>query len=324
MIAPLVSVILPVYNAELYVKETIQSILNQTFSDFELIILNDGSTDKSEEIISEFEDTRIRYFKNKINLKLIDTLNLGLDLARGKYIARMDADDIALPNRFAKQIHFLESNPEYGIVGSFAKTIGSTNLNLRYVEEDEDIRYALITHNPFIHSSVMLRNSILLINNLKYNKEQLHVEDYALWIHLLQYTKGKIMSDILIYYRTHIEQISVVNAKDQIINTQKLQKNYLKKIGFCSDEINLVHSLLNKVELSSLALILGFQKIERLSVKLPFIEKRLQFLNLLILSASNQLFNKKKITFKEFFLLVRIKSTFTLKQKIAFLLKVFK
>ena len=110
MSIPLVSVILPVYNAELYIRESIQSILDQSFFEYELIILNDASTDNSENIILEFQDERIVYIKNDRNLKLIETLNKGLKIAKGKYIARIDADDICFSDRFQKQISFLNNN----------------------------------------------------------------------------------------------------------------------------------------------------------------------------------------------------------------------
>ena len=114
-----VTVLMPVYNAEQYLREAIGSILHQTFTDFEFIIINDGSTDRSEEIIKSYTDTRIRYYKNESNLKLIATLNKGFDLAGGKYIARMDADDISLPNRLQLQFELMEKNPEVGLCGTW-------------------------------------------------------------------------------------------------------------------------------------------------------------------------------------------------------------
>ena len=117
-IPPLISVILPAYNAERFLEEAIDSILAQTYKNFELIVLNDGSTDRTEEIILSYNDPRIRYIKNESNLKLIKTLNKGIALARGKYIARMDADDISLPTRFEKEIEFMEIHPDIGVCSS--------------------------------------------------------------------------------------------------------------------------------------------------------------------------------------------------------------
>ena len=116
---PEITVLMPVYNGEKYLRPAIESILNQTFSDFEFLIINDGSTDNSESIILSYKDERIRYVKNENNLKLIKTLNKGIDLARGKYIARMDADDISLPTRLEREIEYMESHPECGLVSVF-------------------------------------------------------------------------------------------------------------------------------------------------------------------------------------------------------------
>ena len=222
----LISVILPVYNSELYITETIESILAQSYSYFELIIINDGSTDNTENCILKFKDDRIKYIKNDSNLKLIKTLNLGLSIAKGKYIARIDADDIALPHRFEKQIEFLENNSSYGIVGSFAQTFGSENKILKFIENDQDIRFALLSYNPFIHSSVLIRKTILTENNLHFDSNQLHVEDYDLWIKILMYSKGKILPEILIKYRIHENQISVVHNEIQKLNSFLIQQSY--------------------------------------------------------------------------------------------------
>ena len=128
---PDISVLMPVFNSERYLKTAIESILNQTFQDFELIIVDDGSTDASENIIRSFESEKIFSYKNAGNIGLIATLNRGIDLCRGKYIARMDADDVSLPTRLEKQFNFLKKNPEYALVGSNAERIDDKNKHLR-------------------------------------------------------------------------------------------------------------------------------------------------------------------------------------------------
>ena len=227
---PLISVILPVYNAEEYISDAIQSVLNQSYNSFEVIVINDGSTDRTEDVVKSLNDNRIRYHKNEKNLKLISTLNLGLQLAKGKYIARLDADDLALPNRFETQIHFLESHPDYGIVGTYAEEFGTSQSILEYVTEDEDIRYAFLTHNPFIHSSVMIRKSIITEFHLYFDPKWLHVEDYGLWISLLAHAKGKIIPEVLVKYRVHESQISFKFREIQQTNGRLLQKQYLKSL----------------------------------------------------------------------------------------------
>ena len=323
MNSPLISVVLPVYNAELYITDTINSILNQTYTNFELIIINDGSNDNSEACILQFQDQRIKYFKNEKNLKLIQTLNLGLGLAKGKYIARIDADDIALPQRFEKQIDFLEKNSEYGIVGSFAETFGSENKKLTFVQEDVDIRYAFLTHNPFVHSSVMIRNQILTENKLSFDLTQLHVEDYALWIEILNFSKGKILPEILIKYRIHENQISVVHNNTQVINTQKIQKKYLLSLLPEVKEVDLVFDIFHnqKTTIPSVILFLKFIK----SIELENTNALNQKLTkTLIKNAKNKIISAEKITFKELLNLFKYRNEFTLKQKLVFLTKLYR
>ena len=182
---PLISILLPVYNAENYVQETIASILAQTYTHFELIVINDGSTDCSQEIIDSFNDKRIITLKNEHNIRLIATLNLGLQKAKGKYIARIDADDIMLPNRISKQVMFLEENLDYGMVGSYVQTFGDVKGSICYPLDDASIRYTSMFYNPFIHSTVMLRASVIATHLLDYDSTMLHVEDYALWIQIM-------------------------------------------------------------------------------------------------------------------------------------------
>ena len=317
---PLISIVLPVYNAEQYVKDTIKSILIQSYQNFELIIINDGSTDNSEEYIVQFKDTRIKYIKNEKNLKLIQTLNLGLSVAKGKYIARIDADDIALPNRFEKQIDFLENNLEYGIVGSFAETFGSKKEKLTFVQEDLEIRFALLTHNPFVHSSVMIRNQILIKNKLSFDLNQLHVEDYDLWIKILKYSKGKILPNILIKYRIHESQISVVHNNIQEINTKKIQKDYLTSLLPEFKEVDLLFDIFHNQKRTISDVILFLSNIKSISLEnINTLNKKLT--KTLIKKAKNKIIDAKKITRKELLILFKYRNEFTIKQKIVLLTK---
>ena len=319
MNTPLVSVILPVYNAEEFIAYSIRSILNQTFSDFELILINDGSSDQSEQIILSFQDERIRYYKNNSNLKLIETLNRGLAFAKGKYIARIDADDVCYLDRFEKQVVFLENNLEYGIVGSFAETFGNKQEVLKYVEEDEDIRYALITHNPYIHSTVMIRTSVLKDYHLKYKADQLHVEDYDLWIRMMKYSKGKILPVVLLKYRIHGNQISNLNSDIQNKNTINIQLKYINNLGFDLEESFFLHSILFFKQLPFDLLIKNLNYINLLVEKLPFKSHKFQFLNLMKKRIKDQILNQvenedidfirllilfPKLSFKQFLILI--------------------
>lgn len=215
----LVSVVLPAYNAELYLKEAIDSVLAQTFTDFELIVLNDGSVDKTEEIILSYSDSRIVYVKNEQNLGLIGTLNKGMSLARGEYIARMDADDICLPERFKKQVDFLKKNSEIDLVGTNAIKINNKGEKIGIIsmpETDHDIKMMLFIQSSFIHPSVMGRADVF--RNFEYEKEFYRVEDYVLWIKMSQNSKFYNINEPLLKYR-HLD-----NSESKLLN-----KNYSKK-----------------------------------------------------------------------------------------------
>ncbi len=205
---PLISVILPVFNAESYISESVSSILSQTFNDFELIIINDGSTDNSESIILSFNDERIKYYRNDKNRGLIYTLNRGLKLSKGKYIARMDADDICNPNRFEEQISFLQNHIDIGVVGSEAIIFQGEYKDcpknkcgyFHKPKTDKEIKAKLFVDNPIIHPTVLIRKEILEKTN-GYNSNFYQVEDLALWIELSKNTKFYNIPNPLINYR---------------------------------------------------------------------------------------------------------------------------
>jgi glycosyltransferase involved in cell wall biosynthesis len=180
-----------VYNAELYLKEAIESILNQTYKEFEFIIINDGSTDNSLAIIKDYSnhDSRIILI-NRENKGLIYSLNEGISKAKGKYIARMDADDISLPNRFEEQIKFLENNLDIGVVGSDAIVFHKDDKSIWTTYSDSNRTKAeLLFSSPLIHPSVMMRKSIIDKYKLFYKKEYIHAEDLELWIRFANVSK---------------------------------------------------------------------------------------------------------------------------------------
>ena len=231
---PLVSILLPVYNGAKYISDTINSVLEQSYENFEFIIINDGSTDNTEQIINTYSDSRIIYIKNQENLKLIKTLNKGIKLAKGKYIARIDADDIMHKNRLLKQVDFLEKNENYIIVGSAVKLINLNNLNednyIEYYQDNDDIIFSMIFYCPIIHPSTLIRKSTLILNELEFDHNFIHAEDYELWTRMVKFGKIANLSENLTFYRLHNEQISQKNLELQKIQMQKIQDNYLKKM----------------------------------------------------------------------------------------------
>ena len=234
---PNISVLLPAFNAEKYIKSAIQSILNQSYSNFELIILNDGSSDRTGNVIKSFKDARIIYIKNEQNIGLVNTLNKGLKLAKGKYIARMDADDISYADRFSKQYSFLEKNPSYVICSSSRKDFNDsmTKVHISYMPvSDSAIRISSIFSPPFTHPSAMFRKDVILKNNLFYDDNFKYSEDYDLWIRMLKYGKGYNFNEALLAYRnTPGSQTSnsIKNHKQRKIIISSIQSKALKSLG---------------------------------------------------------------------------------------------
>ncbi len=227
---PPISVLMSVYNGDKYLKKAIESILKQTFSNFEFIIVNDGSADNSIEIIKSFNDPRIKIINNKKNLGLIKSLNIGLKQAKGKYIARLDADDIALKNRLEKQFNYLEKNKDITLIGGGAEIINSEGKYIREklpITNFDQIRFwTLFFGNPFLHSSIFFKKKdIDSING--YSHTYKHVEDYDLYLRLIK-NGYKIINlpEIFIKYRIHNQSIG------QIKDSKKEQDTNVKKIIF--------------------------------------------------------------------------------------------
>jgi len=201
MSIPKISVVMPVYNAEKYLRESIDSILNQTFKDFEFIIINDGSTDSSLEIIKYYNDSRI-HIVDQDNTGLAKALNNGIALSTTEFIARMDADDIAMPERLGKQYHFLSNNPKYIIVGSNAENI-DVDGNYVYTTSqkitDNNLR-GMLPCTPFIHPSVMFRKDIYYKAG-KYPEYMLKAQDTVLFNRMAKFGKIANLPESLMKYR---------------------------------------------------------------------------------------------------------------------------
>lgn len=239
---PPISLIMPVYNAKSdELRLAIESILNQTFQDFEFIIINDGSTNNSEEIILSYNDKRIKYLKNETNIKLISTLNKGLDIAKGKYIARLDCDDYSDITRFEKQFNFLEQNPSVGVLGTyFKRTHEDRTVLVPSLVQDVNI-YIRYCQNCIIHSSVMFRKSIIEKYGLRYDKNCLHAEDHKLWSDMSRYCDIAVYSEVLTYYKHSADGLSETNRfwqrkmvtvilLDNMINDYPCDKDYMYSI----------------------------------------------------------------------------------------------
>lgn len=234
--APRVSVLLPAYNVENYIEEAISSILQQTYTDFEFIIINDASTDKTEEKILSIKDSRIKYFKNETNLGLAETLNKGIKLSSCEYIARMDGDDICLPHRLEKQINVLDKKPHIGICGASYKFFGLKNSKVILPANHSKIKVGLLFGCNVTLTT--FRRSLFTDNNLHYSTDYFPAEDYKMWADCSKITRIYNIPEILFLYRMHAAQISTEKREWQKKQTDRIRLEMLNHLyeGFSLDE----------------------------------------------------------------------------------------
>lgn len=248
---PIVTVLMPVYNGERYLDEAIKSILTQTFTDFEFLIIDDNSTDRTHDIIKSYSDSRIRLTKNDQKIGLVESLNKGILLANGEYVARMDADDISTQNRLEKQVKFLDNHPEVGICGSWIKTYGEgINRVIRYPITDGGIRCKLFFFNPFAHPSVIMRKNVLLELFEIYCNDQCYGEDYEMWTRL-RTTKFANIPHVLLFYRIHTHAVSLIHNQKQQQNTDKIRISLLEElVAVTTEDERQMHLLFIKGDIS--------------------------------------------------------------------------
>ncbi len=234
--SPKVSVLMPAYNAEKYIGEAIESILNQTFKDFEFIIIDDCSTDNTWGIIQKYaeKDNRIVILRNEKNSKIPKTLNRGLSISRGKYIARVDADDWSYPYRLDKQINFMESHPEVGVSGGNMEVCDETMNKIglrRYNLDDGKIRKKIFRYSPFSHPLIIFRADVA--QNLRgYNEDLSDAEDYDLYFRIGRYYKFSNLDDILLKYRVTKNSFSHSRVKKQELVTLYVRLKAIKEYGY--------------------------------------------------------------------------------------------
>ena len=242
---PLVSILMPCFNVEKYVEESLGSILDQTYRNMEIIAINDSSTDNTGDILRRMaeKDSRIKVIENETNLKLIKTLNKGIELCSGKYIARMDADDIALPTRIEKEVEFLEQHKDHDIVSTQFYAFPSENPDKKSLHHNplrhEELCAYLLFKSGICHPAVMIRKRVFTELGLNFGTEYLHVEDYALWSQALYMTKLANLDEPLLLYRVHAQQVSSLNDILQIANKKKVFKIHCKHLGLPQDEESL-------------------------------------------------------------------------------------
>ncbi len=236
---PKVTVLMAVYNCEQYLREAVESILGQTFQDFDFLIINDGSTDSTREVILSYDDPRIRLVDNEQNLGLTRSLNRGLELAQGEFIARQDGDDISEPERLSKQVTFLEAHPEVALLGTWYKKIDAQGnlIGLRDLPCDStQILWGILFFCPLIHSSIMLRKSPVLNQVGFYNESFSYAQDYELWSRISQHFPVGNLNEYLVRYRVNPSSMTAtygVKVSDEplCISTANIQ-HLLNLIGW--------------------------------------------------------------------------------------------
>lgn len=282
---PRVSVLMPAYDAEKYIADAIKSILNQTFTDFELIIVNDGSTDKTKQIIEEFDDKRIKYFENDGNKGLSFTRNRLIEISKGEFIAWLDSDDVANPQRLKEQVSFLDNNPKHAFVASWARLIdGDNHPTGNYLKSyipNKYLRELLLFVNYIVQSSMLIRKSHL--PKLLYDLNYPPTEDYELWVRILKEYQGEILPKVLVDYRIHNSNSSQVQSKKAEETVKLNQANQIKDIGINPTEAEI-----------SLHYQIGFGEIESIN-QLTEIEK--WFLKIQSHNLTSKRFDKEALDF---------------------------
>jgi len=224
----LVSVVMAAYNAEAFITEAIESVLSQHHSNVELIVIDDGSTDRTNEIISSYIDSRVRLVTHSENMRLAFSLNEGVKLARGQYVARLDADDVCHPARLVKQVRYLERHPEVTVLGGDAVVIGRARGRLRYPRRHEEIKASLLFQNAMNHPTVMFRKDAV---PEWYDARVVAGQDYELWARLVWLVKFANLPTPAIGYRFHEGQTSKKLGAHQVATARSARRAMASKLA---------------------------------------------------------------------------------------------
>lgn len=226
---PMVSVLMPVYKTAPYLREAMDSVLSQTFTDFELIVLNDCSPDNAEEILDTYDDVRIVRNKGVKNVGLSNVLNVGIEMARGKYIARMDSDDISLPNRLQIQVDYLEAHTDVDLASVGMRLFGAKEGTWIREINPEKVKIEALFHSPVLHASSVWRKDSFEKQGLRFRQETVPAEDYDLWTRaMLKGLKLVNLPEVLYEYRIHEAQATVQTDKTAA-KSREVQMAYLQE-----------------------------------------------------------------------------------------------
>ena len=230
-----VTILLPAYNAALYLRDSLDSIMRQAFKDFDVLLIDDGSMDDTSKIAIEYSniDRRIKYYKNEKNIGLIKTLNKGLSLAKGEYIVRMDADDIMFDDRLYKQVKYMDSNPECFVCGGQMEYIGGlTGMAPILPQKYEDLLYLSLINCPLYHPTTIIRNSAIKQFGLKYNDSYKHAEDYKFWSDIIFSHPNSIanIKDVVLFYRISNNQITAKYSDEQDLISKIVRRENVQHV----------------------------------------------------------------------------------------------
>lgn len=243
---PRITVLMPAYNAEKYISMAVSSILGQSYENFELLIINDGSTDETAKIINSFADHRILFHQNPANLGIVPTLNHGLAIARGEYIVRMDSDDISHRERFARQITFMENNPQLGVSGTWISLFGNQPRWLVKSPVGQENVYAyMMFDNPLFHPTVIMRSSLIKKYNLRYDPDFFRSEDFRFWQQGSCYFPMDNLAEPLVDFRVHGQSVTANTHGEMRTQTEIILRQQLEKLGITptEKEIELHHEI---------------------------------------------------------------------------------
>ena len=229
VMVPLVSILMPVYKTAPYLREAMDSMLSQTFTDFELIVLNDCSPDDADAILDTYTDPRIVRYKGEKNVGLSNVLNVGIGMARGKYIARMDSDDISMSTRLQIQVDYLETHPEVDLVSVGMRLFGAKEGTWIRELDPEKVKIEAMFHSPVLHASSVWRKDSFEKQGLRFRQEMVPAEDYDLWTRaMLKGLKLVNLPGVLYVYRIHEAQATVQTDKTAA-KSREVQMAYLQE-----------------------------------------------------------------------------------------------
>lgn len=234
---PLVSILMPVYNTAPYLKEAVDSMLSQTFTDFELIVLNDCSPDYAEMVLDTCHDSRIVRYKGEKNVGLSNVLNVGIGMARGRYIARMDSDDLSLPNRLQVQVEYLENHSDIDLVSVGMQLFGAREDVWIREQHPEKVKINALFHSPVLHASSMWRKEAFEREGLRFRQEMVPAEDYDLWTRaLVKGLKLVNLPEVLYRYRIHETQATTQTDKTTAKSKEVVEAYLREALPSLSDQ----------------------------------------------------------------------------------------